>query len=93
MSFEPKEETEVKKIIKNGIPRLCFSTVPIRKCLAGSKAASSTTKLVPFHCVRSTSSTAEQYQKAAKSRVLDEVRDKKANSYDNISQPTRCVPA
>ena len=91
--MKPKEETKVKEVVKDGIPKICFSIIPVKKCPNGSRPDGESNLLVPYHCVRSTSPVVKKYREAVKTRILDETMGKSPDTYSKSVIPKRCIPA
>ncbi|XP_053395617.1 vitellogenin-like [Mercenaria mercenaria] len=88
---QPIEKTLTKQRKINGILRTCFSTSPVKKCPTLSIPKGVEDHLVSFYCLRSLSSKADRYLEITKSRILDEVRDKRPDMNENIPMPTHCI--
>lgn len=88
---KPSEKTDIKEIVQDGIPKTCFSIIPVKTCPRGTRPDSTREKSVPYHCVHKTSPDTAQYMKLAKVRILDEIRSKSPDYYDKITQPKRCI--
>lgn len=88
---KPEEETLVRTVTIKNVTKTCFSTKPVRKCPPGSEPEKKEHRLVSFYCIRSSLSKTKTYLDIVKRRVLDEVRDKRADRNEYVDMPTDCI--
>ncbi|XP_054720073.1 LOW QUALITY PROTEIN: uncharacterized protein LOC129229731 [Uloborus diversus] len=84
------DTVETRNIVQYKGDQICFSILPIGKCLSGGQPKVADEVEIGFHCLPRRDSTARRLAEEAKTRVLDVMRSKSVDYTETVISARKC---